>query len=227
MDETLMHLREKYANRHIVIAWPSSDRTDYRFNYSLLELICNNMPLLNIGVANAVSSRVTVNRNSCVEKARQLGGTDILWLDGDTKFPIGGLLRLLNHDKDIVCATTRRRDDRGYPVGVTMDGESGAMLRMKLVGFPFMLTKMHVFDKLEKPYFAEPPRKLFPEMDCAVDEVVGEDEYFCHFARKAGFDIWCDAELSTEIGHIGSDVKYIERQYTAPVPPAVPVDERI
>jgi len=225
MKDPLLEISEKYKDRKIVIAWPSHELIDYRFAHSLIELVVQNASLFSLGLANSISSRVAVNRNGCVEKARQLEATDILWIDADTKFPVNGLLRLIMHNKDIVGATTRRRDNRGFPVGLTVDPQAtGKMVEMKLIGFPFMLTKMSVFDKLEKPYFAEPPRHMLPEMNCADDELVGEDEYFCHYARKAGFSIWCDAELSMEIGHVGSDVKYIEQQYSAPLPPAQPLD---
>ncbi len=225
MSDFFEELKAKYADRKIVIAWPSPELTDYRFTHSLIEMVAQNASILNLGLANSISSRIAINRNACVEKARQLEGTDILWLDSDCKFPINGLVRLLAYDKDIVCATTRRRDNRGFPVGLPVDSKaSGKLIDMKLVGFPFMLTKIKIFDAMEKPYFAEPPRKIFPDMDCMPDELVGEDEYFCHFVRKAGFQIWCDMELSTEIGHIGSEVKYIDAEYTIPVPPAVALD---
>jgi hypothetical protein len=91
---------------------------------------------------------------------------------------------------------------------------------MKFVGFPLMLTKLSVFDKLERPYFAEPPRKLigvFEGKDYGMrvaeemyHDVIPEDEYFCHQARKAGFDIWCDMQLTMEVGHVGTTVYYVK-----------------
>lgn len=220
MDNILEEISKKYNGRRIIFAWPSGESMHYKFVHSLLELVSANIPFFNLGLSNSISSRVAVNRNECVRKARQLSGTDILWMDGDCTFPINGLIRLLAHDKDIVCATTRRRDNRGFPVGVPFSPNApqvGGLVDMKLVGFPFMLIKMSVFDKLELPYFAEPPRKDYPKMDVAVDDIVGEDEYFCFKAREAGYQIWCDPQLSAEIGHVGYDVKYIESQYCYPV----------
>lgn len=227
MDDVLAGIKAKYKDRHIVIAWPSLESTDCRFNDALMELVAQNLNIISLGLAHSISSRISINRNKCVDKARSLGATDILWVDADTTFPTNGLIRLLMHDKDIVGATTRRRDNRGFPVGIQENPEEHeAMVKMRLLGFPFMLTSMRVFEKLERPYFSEAPRKLLPEIDTMPDELIGEDEYWCHNVRKAGFDIWCDMRLSTEIGHVTTEVKFIEQEYIQ-YPDAQKLDERL
>ena len=35
------------------------------------------------------------------------------------------------------------------------------------------------------------------------EKILGEDYYFCERAREAGFEIWCDGDLSRELAHIG------------------------
>jgi len=233
MDEELVaFLKEKYKDRKICIAWPSPEKTDYRFNHDMIQLITQNGLYLKIGIANEVSSRIALNRNKLVQDARNQNATDILFIDADTKFPINGLLRLLSHDKDIVGATTARRFGTGdlRPIGTPVFegvGEAGQVLfPMKLLGMPFMLVKMSVFDRLDEkfvewsggiaqkgaiPYFAEPPRWMTPEIASKEEPfLVGEDEYFCFYARKAGFEVLCDEELSMLIGHVGSQVYYIQ-----------------
>lgn len=227
MNDFLEEIREKYKNRHIVIAWPSSEIIDCRFSDALLEMVAQNLPILNLGLAHSISSRIAFNRNKCVEKAKSLGATDILFIDADTTFPTNGLIRLLGHDKDIVGATTRRRNHHGFPVGVQEnESEIGKLVPMRLLGFPFMLINMKVFDKLERPYFAEMPRNKMPEMNLSPDELIGEDEYFCHMIRNAGFKVWCDMNLSTEIGHITTEVKFIEQEYIR-YPEAEKINERL
>lgn len=229
-DDIKEQIKEKYKDRRICIAWPSPEKIDYRFFDDMIKFVTQNALCLHLSLANRVSSRIAPNRNLLVQDARKQGATDIMWIDGDTRFPLHGLLRLLSHNKDIVCATTARRLGNDMTaVGTPMDrnfGQPGQVLfPMKFVGFPFMLTKMAVFDKLDEyfsampngdkykknnaPYFAEPPRWMFPEIDSHDAEPVGEDEFFCHHVRKAGFDIWCDEELSMIIGHIGSTIYYI------------------
>lgn len=218
--------------RKIAIAYPSPELIDYRFHSSLIELITQTSQFVPLGLTNAVSSRIAVNRNTIVDNARLLGATDILWIDADSMFPVSSLLRLLMHQKDIVCATTCRRKgtDRSpiaLPVDIASIQPGQKLVSMKQIGFPFMLTSMKVFDKLDelglapdRSYFAEPPRWMMRKLDWPVggeDALVGEDEYWCYLVRLAGFEIWCDMELSMEIGHVGTTVFYIEQnQQPAP-----------
>lgn len=228
-----------FSKRKIGIGFPSPDLISVEFHNALIQLITQSAQFIALGLTNAVSSRVAVNRNVIVENARALGATDILWIDSDSIFPVQSLMQLLMHDKDIVCATTcRRRGNDRSPVAVPMDYASiqpnQKLVKMKQIGFPFMLTKMSVFNKLDdlgiaedKTYFAEPPRWMMRKMGSlneyskydwnisGNDGLVGEDEYWCHLVQQAGFDIWCDMELSMQIGHVGAKVYYIEN----PKPP--------
>lgn len=214
-----------FKNRKIGIGFPSPDLVSVEFHNALIQLITQSAQFVPLGLTNAVSSRIAVNRNIIVENARTLGATDILWIDSDSVFPVQALMQLLMHDKDIVCATTcRRKGGDRSPVAVPADLASvkpnQELVSMKQIGFPFMLTKMSVFDKLDelglapdKAYFAEPPRWMMRKLgwDIAGDDpLMGEDEYWCKLVLKAGFEIWCDMGLSMQIGHVGSKVYYIE-----------------
>lgn len=217
--------------RKIGIGFPSPDLIDVGFHNSLIQLITQTSQYVSLGLTNAVSSRIAVNRNTIVENARQLGATDILWADSDSVFPPHGLMQLLMHDKDIACATTcRRRGNDRSPVAVPVDLASiqpqQRLVKMKQIGLPFMLTKISVFDKLDelglapnKVYFAEPPRQWMRDKGYeapGTDGLMGEDEYWCHLVTKAGFDIWCDMELSMQIGHAGTQIFYIQNQEVKP-----------
>lgn len=219
-------------DRKIAIGFPSSDTVPVAFHNSLIQLITQSAQFVALGLTNAVSSRISVNRNTIVENARKLGATDILWIDSDTIMPVHSLVKLIMHQKDIVCATTcRRKGTNREPVAVPMDIQSiepgQILVPMKQIGFPFMLTSMKVFDKLDElglapdgAYFAEPTRSMMRKLGWDIkgaDALVGEDEYWCELVLKAGFDIWCDMELSMEIGHTGYDVFYIENPESTPV----------
>jgi hypothetical protein len=56
---------------------------------------------------------------------------------------------------------------------------------------------MSVFDRLAKPWFTT---------RVEGEKLLGEDYYFCEQVRAAGFEIWCDGDLSRDIGHIGQKV---------------------
>lgn len=231
-EQEAVHAPIDLKDRKICIGYPSPDLVSVAFHNSLVQLITQTSQFVSLGLTNAVSSRVAVNRNVIVQNARQLGATDILWVDTDSIFPIHALMKLITHQKDIVCATTcRRKGTNREPVAVPIDLKSiqpgQILVPMRQIGFPFMLTSMKVFDKLDElglapdgTYFAEPPRWMMRKDGWDItgdDTLVGEDEYWCELVLKAGFDIWCDMELSMEIGHVGMDVFYIKNPEDAPV----------
>lgn len=209
----------------ITIGYPSPERLDYRFYQDLLNSVFQNWIEFDLKLSNTVGSRIVMNRNQIVDEAKKNNSDYILWIDSDTKFPVNGLRRLLAHNKDVVCATTSRRigSDRSpacYPLDVKAIQPFQQLVPMRFIGFPFMLTKMSVFERLREPYFAEPPRWMMDEIHGSDTvgyqyqdkdkDVMPEDEYFCWQLRRAGIDIWCDMQLSMEIGHIGTTVYYIE-----------------
>lgn len=226
-------------DRKICIGFPSPDHVSVDFHNSLIQLITQSSQFVSLGLTNANSSRIAVNRNIIVENARTLGATDILWIDSDSIFPVQALMQLIMHEKDIVCATTcRRKGNDRSPVALPFDMESiqpyQRLIKMKQIGFPFMLTSMKVFDQIDRlelapdgAYFAEPPRWMMRKLGWNIegeDSLVGEDEYWCQLAMKAGFDIWCDMELSMQIGHVGTKTYYIEQPLSESKPIAK-VDE--
>ena len=221
--------------RKICLAFPSPDTINVAFHHSLIQMITNTAPVVPLGLTNSASSRIAKNRIEIVKNARLMGATDILYMDADSVFPVHALITLLVHNKDIVCATTcRRKGNDRTAIAAVVDPKDivpgQRMAKLKQVGFPFMLIKLSVFDKLDElgfapdhTYFAEPPRWMvnkFLGWDLPGDDVLlGEDEYFCQLVLRAGFDIWCDLGLSMEIGHIGTDVFFIQNP-TGPTPEA-------
>jgi len=168
---------------------------------SLIELMLYCFPYVQIAIANRISCRVAANRNALVEAARTSGATHILFMDADTVAPKEAAMQLLAYEKDVICATTCKRSEAETdPIGIPMDEENRVtnkkLIQMKFVGLPFMLINLKVFDKLQKPYFAEP--------DDGKGDLIPEDTYFCNKLREAGFEIWCDMEMSVKIKHIGT-----------------------
>lgn len=189
------------ANK-VMVAVPSSDLVQARFVSSLVGMLATPIPDTHVFYCNQISSRITENRNGLVKVAQEQGHTHILFVDSDMLFPPTGLLQLLMHGKDIVGATAcHRKEGDGKAIGIPLDmdepfsASKNRLARMQIMGLPFTLIKMSVFEKLKKPYFAEP----FDEHG----ELVPEDNYFYINCMRAGFDIWCDNLLSMEMGHIG------------------------
>lgn len=213
-------------NIKVCIAYPSPDTVHTDFMNDVIQLITNSGQFVRLGITTSNSSRIAVNRNILVANARLIGDcTHILFVDSDTKFPIPGLMQLLMHDKDIVCATTckRKGNDRSA-IGRAKDYSSikpdQQLVQMIEIGMPFMLVKLSVFDKIDKDglapnnvYFADCPRWMMRQIGWNVEgdeALMAEDHYFCYLAQKAGYEIWCDMELSMGIGHLGLDCFYIK-----------------
>lgn len=149
------------------------------------------------------SSIVCKARNMIVDGAREAGADYLLFLDTDITGPSNTLQRLLAHDKDIVGAIYLRRVHPFEPMGVALQGPGNydGLIKMEVLATGCMLIKMSVFDSFKRPIFRLPANE-----ELGITE--GEDMTFCREARAKGFDIWCDTELSKEIGHIGEIVVY-------------------
>jgi hypothetical protein len=59
-----------------------------------------------------------------------------------------------------------------------------------------VLVKREVYEKVPQPHYLQ---EYVPHLNLEI----GEDIFFCQQAAKAGYEIWCDQELSKEVSHIG------------------------
>ncbi len=126
------------------------------------------------------------------------GAEYILLVDSDMTFPPDALNRLIDHDLDIVGCDYRMRAPPFKKIGTyqphMIQSESGLVER-SLLGLGFMLIKRRVFDKLPSPWF----QRVYEGPVFRT-----EDLFFCKNAMAAGFEIWCDIDLSKQVDHIGS-----------------------
>jgi len=150
------------------------------------------------GLAVTHTSIVANGRNNCVEAMQSLGGDYLMFIDSDMVFPQDTIDRLMAHGKDICGATYVRRgppfDNLGQATPEYASHEKG-LIKMFYIPTGMLLIKRKVFEALEAPYF----RYGIAE---EIKRVKGEDMDFCERAREAGFDIWCDLDLSMELRHI-------------------------
>lgn len=187
------------AAPYVAIGVPSGDMVHADFAMRLATLCLN--PGARTFLVNAKTSLVIVGRNHCAEAARLAGATHLLFLDSDMIFPLDTIPRLLQHDKDIVGAVYAQRAAPFHPLGITLEGEhihvTRGLRRMKIIPAGCLMIRTSVFGKLPKPWF---------NIGIEGEKIQGEDYYFCDRARAAGFEIWCDGDLSSELGHIGQAV---------------------
>lgn len=160
----------------------------------------------NIGVS--MGSVVTRGRRALVELFLKSNCDYIWWLDSDMKFPPDAALRLMARNKDIVGANYRRRrfPDTSF---VSMVGDVGAyrsletndlspaMEQCDVIPHGCVLIKKTVYQTIPEPHYLQ-------EYIREIDQELGEDVYFCKEAKKSGFEIWIDHELSKDVAHIGT-----------------------
>ncbi len=186
----------------VAICFPSSDMVHADFALALAGL-CNATQPIETPVVNNKSSIVAMARNNGVKCAQDMRADFILFLDSDMTFPRSTLHRLLAHRKDIVGATYTRRVPPFSLLGAVFDRDQtideGGLVRMRHMPTGCLLIAIAVFEKLSAPHF----RFLTDE---ATGEICGEDYVFCDRAQGAGFEVWCDANLSLELGHIGQGI---------------------
>lgn len=189
----------------VAIGIPSGDMVHADFAVRLATLCLN--PGARTCIINAKSSLVALGRNQCVEAAKLAGATHILFLDSDMVFPMDTMSRLMSHNKDIVGAVYSQRAAPFHPLGVTLEGEhihvTKGLRKMKIIPTGCLLINLRVFDRLPKPWFTT---RLEGE------KLLGEDYYFCEQAQKIGFEIWCDGDLSCEVGHIGQKIYFLNKE---------------
>jgi len=180
----------------VAIGIPSGDMVHADFAMHLATLCLN--PGAHACIINAKSSLVMIGRNQIVEAARVAKATHLLFLDSDLNFPADTLARLLAHDKDIVGGLYVQRVAPHHPLGMTLDGKhemvTSGLKQMKIMPTGCLLLRLAIFDKLPKPWF---------NTSVEGEKILGEDFTFCTHAREAGFEIWCDGDLSRDITHIG------------------------
>jgi len=134
-------------------------------------------------------------RNRLVEGALHHEADWLLMIDSDMVFPPYAADRLLSHGEPIVGATYRRRGEPYDVLGKPSPEEWSGIRPAEVVPTGLMLVRMDVFKKLTKPWF-------WISIESTTRELVGEDIVFCRDAQAAGFGVWCDWELSKDVGHL-------------------------
>lgn len=153
-------------------------------------------------------------RNTIIEAAKEQNCTHVLFIDDDMAYPPDALIRLLEDEKDIVSGLYLSRayphqpmvfdiaDDQGaaFPMYLMNDFDEPKLKPIVAAGFGFLLVKMTVFDKLEKPYVRL--GELAADQWC-------DDIGFFKRVREAGIDSYVDTEC--KIGHMGTMIIWPNR----------------
>lgn len=156
-------------------------------------------------IAMSMGCDLIGSRTRLVKQAQKLGATHMLFLDSDmflnpSRNAAGKLedpiTTLVKRDKDVIGAPYNFRSlplkSTASPISDLSDKTQP--FKCNVVATGFLLIKMSVFDKIEKPYFQF-------GRDENAELVYGEDTWFCQQCIKAGIDVWADPTI--EIDHLG------------------------
>lgn len=153
------------------------------------------------------SSVLAGAKNIAVKDALNSDADYILFLSGDVTFPNNSLHHLLSQQKDIIGATYPKPVAPYNLLGIADEDQDQealekGLLKMRYMPGGFLLVKTDVFKKLDPnmPHFY---------YDVFQDDVMSDDFVFCDRVRELGYDIWCDTNLSAEIGRIGQRVYHM------------------
>jgi GT2 family glycosyltransferase len=190
---------------HVLIATPlRNNYMHYRFAASLLTM--QKVPA--VQYMNTVRYVIAEARNLLVEYALKQNCSHVLFIDDDMIIPNDALVKLLEHDVDIVCGLAFRRLAPYDPcVFVNVDKDifpiehiDKGLVEIDACGSAFVLIRTNVFNKMPKPWYVWGDKSLGIYENAGG---LGEDVSFSLKAKRMGFRVCCDT--SVILGHIGEE----------------------
>jgi hypothetical protein len=165
-----------------------------------------------IGFFHTVATNITVARNMLVIQALKAKASHLFWIDSDMDFPEYAIDQFLKHDRDIVFANSCTRRPPFRPTAKLLNSESwklGGLQLAETATHSLTLVRASVYSKLMFPWYLE----HYAESDISEENPLGyssEDETFSERAKREGYDLWCDIEVSKKVGHIGETIYRLE-----------------
>ncbi|MCB1865526.1 MAG: hypothetical protein KDG50_08840 [Chromatiales bacterium] len=187
--------------------------------------------LLGYQRAGIAFSLVSIGNESLITRARNTllalfharpEFTHLLFLDADVELPATGLVKLLEHDRDVIGAPValKGRDANGariFNVGRAV-GEDGVLSLHERIGTAALMLSRRAVDALitdaknDGRVYSPPdsqrgeggPTVHYDVFQVGVvdGDYLSEDFWVCRTLRRLGFDIHVDAEIVTQ--HFGT-----------------------
>jgi len=189
----------------LAICVPARDTVHAGFAYCLANLTANlQKKQIDFEILFTLGSVIASQRNNLVSQAIELNCSHILWVDSDMHFPSSIVDKLKKHNKKIVAVnyTTRVKPHRSVAFVNSKNlqlrlSESTGLHRVFAVGMGCMLVDISVYKNISKPWYNY-------EWNEDLQDVCGEDIWFCNHANNHGFEIWVDCDASQSVAHYGT-----------------------
>jgi hypothetical protein len=156
---------------HVAICLPSVGTHESETALSLAAMtIINRSQGLNQSLIGHQQAGIADSRNTLVRSALDVDADYLFWVDSDMAFDPSGMIRLLQHDKDIAGATYPRRVPPYIVNGRPLKGEifDEELQEMDFMPFGFMLIKAEVFRNIPEPWFTE----AYPQIGTPAEQIV-------------------------------------------------------
>lgn len=185
----------------VFIGIPTSEYARHAIFYDYLAILTK--PTGTIGAGYHTNS-APWNRNLIIREALHQECSHIFFIDDDMALEPNTLIRLLEHDVDVISGLYLNRVHphspiifdynpiKRYSTHHLRDGEKG-LIEIEACGFGCLLVKTHVFALLEEPYVRA--GQIYPDKR-------SEDVDFCLRLRATDIKIHCDLDIVA--GHIGT-----------------------
>lgn len=119
----------------------------------------------------------------------------IMWFDADMRFPADTISRLWAHGKAVVGATYRERQEPYRYLGKfskkANEAATEGLCEMDLMPGGMILVRTDVYRRIDPPWY---------RLDA---DGLRDDYYFSTKAREAGYEVWCDMDLTLKVRHRG------------------------
>ena len=161
-------------------------------------------------------SNVNRARNSCAAKFLSGDCTHLMFVDADIQFNPQDIVKLINHDKDIVGGIYPQKTLPPKMVVNTLNNgeQQGDLIEVGTLGTGFMLIKRTVFEQMIEagatPYSddiglsQQENANQYDFFQCTIDsngKYLTEDWSFCRRWRQLGGKIWADKTIG--LTHVG------------------------
>ena len=188
------------GNEKVLIGVPTAEQARYGRFYDYVDMI---QKLPGSEKMYSRSQSPARNRNIIIRYALSRGFTHILFLDDDVAVPADVMLKLINHDKDMVTGLYMMRNYPHRPIlfdiaqedgacaFTELNGQSDGLVPAVASGLGCCLIKTDVFRGMEDPWIT---------LGEYEPDHWNDDISFFNRARAAGFQLYCD--LSVQCGHM-------------------------
>jgi hypothetical protein len=200
-------------SEQVVICIPTNGMVHSLFTYCLVNAIryteSQGIPvLLDMDAGTVLSNQRQVLLDTAINNHQ---AEHIMWFDSDMTFPEDVIIKLLEHRKEVVCATYSKRVAPFHPTAFsnidpveTVDTNDHGLVEVKYSGMGCFLMKSSAIDDIPSPHFP-----LIWHAPSGTWH--GEDMGLCNLLDENGITIYCDLDLSREIGHIGQQEFFVNQ----------------